>query len=265
MKISPSMKISVFGLIFVSSLAFGQASPPDSDPRNFEGIWAPQPGGFSLSGLPQIQMLPETRAIIDENNSKKDEHLHVATAQTSCRTEVGAMALFQLFSVKLVQDSDQLVIMLEEPRGFRQIFLGGGPPPAPATPSYRGYSVGHWEGNTLVVETSGSRGIGELDMDGLPYSEEMRISERFTKSEDGQFLNIEVTITDPTYYAAPFTLQRRWRWSPNLESAESDCSENPRGENDEGSFYRNDLYRPSCFRVAGEGDELSYIRCPYLE
>ena len=89
-------------------------------------------------------------------------------------------------------------------------------------PSSVGTSIGHWEGNTLVVETRGFQDDLWLDDYGDPGSEHMMLTERFTKQPNGS-LRIEATLNDPVNYVGPIRMVRNWGWAPNARWIESVC------------------------------------------
>jgi hypothetical protein len=88
-----------------------------------------------------------------------------------------------------------------------------------------GYSVGHWEGDTLVVETIGQNGKTWLDMRGLPGTESLKVTERYTRTNIGT-MKIDVTIDDPKAYTKPWTINMSWRLIPDTDLIESICEEN---------------------------------------
>ena len=133
--------------------------------------------------------------------------------------------------------------------------------PQDLPPSYVGDSIGHWEGNTLVIDTVGFNGYAELDARGQPTSPALHTVERLTPSADGSGIDIEVTITDPEYYDGPFTIKRAWNKSSAAHPLEYDCMENPRQEDFENAYYVRDRYQPTCMRVKGDGMELSRVVC----
>jgi hypothetical protein len=90
-----------------------------------------------------------------------------------------------------------------------------------------GYSIGHWEGDTFVVETIGQNGRTWLDMRGTPASPAMKVTERYTRPTVGK-MNIDVTIDDPEYYTKPWNVKLTWRLLPDAELIESICEENNR-------------------------------------
>jgi hypothetical protein len=129
--------------------------------------------------------------------------------------------------LKLVQTED-LVILLHESRTiYRQIFTDGRPLPKNAQPTWMGYSIGHWDGNTFVVETIGQNGKTWLDMRGLPATPALKVTERFTRPNIGR-MNVEVTIDDPEAYTKPWKVNLVWRLLPDTDLIESICEENNR-------------------------------------
>jgi hypothetical protein len=127
--------------------------------------------------------------------------------------------------LKVVQTPDLIVFLYESRTIYRQIFLDGRPLPKNAQPTWMGYSVGRWEGDTLVVETIGQNGKTWLDMRGLPGTESLRVIERFTRPTIGR-VNIEVTIDDPKAYTKTWTVRMAWRLIPDTDLIESICEEN---------------------------------------
>jgi hypothetical protein len=131
---------------------------------------------------------------------------------------------------KIVQTKDLVVIIYEANYGLRQIFLDGRKlPDNDPTPWWYGYSVGHWEGDTLVVETTNLRDGGWLDIWGSPLTDKAKITERYTRPKFGQLI-IDVTIDDPKAYTKPFTVRFNQRLSPSDELIEFICNENERSD-----------------------------------
>jgi hypothetical protein len=127
--------------------------------------------------------------------------------------------------LKVVQTPDLLIVLHESRTIYRQIFLDGRPLPKNAQPAWMGYSVGKWDGDTLVVETIGQNGRTWLDMRGLPGTESLRVIERFTRKTIGQ-MEIAVTIDDPKAYTKPWDVKLSWTLQPDIELIESICEEN---------------------------------------
>jgi hypothetical protein len=134
---------------------------------------------------------------------------------------------------KIVQTPKLITINYEANYGLRYIYLDGRtlPPQGDPQPWWYGYSVGHWEGDTLVVETNNLRGAesgpfdGWLDVHGSPYSGQATFTERFRRPMFGK-LEIDVTVQDPKAYTKPFTVRINQRLVPDEEPIEFICNEN---------------------------------------
>jgi len=130
--------------------------------------------------------------------------------------------------LKIVQTPRQILIIYETNYGLRTIFLDGRPLPSQGQPQpyWYGYSVGRWEGDTLVVETNNYRGDGWLDARGSPMTEAAKVTERFRRVNYGQ-LDIEFTLDDPKAYMRPFTVRIDQRLvADGSELIEFICHEN---------------------------------------
>ena len=110
--------------------------------------------------------------------------------------------------LKIVQIPGQILIIYETNYGLRTIYMDGRPLPPQGVPQpyWYGYSIGRWEGDTLVVETNNYRGDGWLDARGSPMTEAAKVTERFRRVNFGQ-LDIEFTLDDPKAYTRPFTVR----------------------------------------------------------
>ena len=126
---------------------------------------------------------------------------------------------------KIIQTAKEVVIIYEANHGLRQIYLDGRPLPGKdAEPWWFGYSVGHWEGDTLVVETTGYRDDVWLDVQGSPMTSAARTIERFRRPNYGT-MQIDVTIDDPKAYTKPFTVRVDHRLSKYDEMMEFICQD----------------------------------------
>ena len=112
---------------------------------------------------------------------------------------------------------------------FRQIFTDARELPKDPQPSFTGYSSGHWEGDTLVVQTIGFRDGMWLDRSGSPLTEAARLTERFRRVNYGK-LEIEITVDDPKAYTAPWTVKFNQFIVLNTELLEYFCQENEKDQ-----------------------------------
>lgn len=125
--------------------------------------------------------------------------------------------------IKIIQAPRITVILYEAGDTHRQIHTDGrGLPHDFDLPSFLGYSVGHWEGHTFVVETAGFNGKTVLDGQGHPQSEHLRVIERYTRRDYGH-LDIETTFDDPEMYTKPFTIKVPHDLLPDTDIFESFC------------------------------------------
>lgn len=129
------------------------------------------------------------------------------------------------FPQKIIQTADEVTILSEYMAQFRQIFLDGRPLPKDPVPSFKGYSVGHWEGDALVVETVGYKDGLWLDLKGDPLTESGRTIERIRRPNYGR-LEAELTVDDPKVYTRPWTAKRYLRIALDTELIEDICNEN---------------------------------------
>lgn len=128
---------------------------------------------------------------------------------------------------KIVQTPRLLMILYETDKTFRQIFTDGRALPEDPQPSWMGYSVGHWQGDSLVVETSGLNDRGWLDASGHTHSDSLRINERFARRDFGH-IEVKMTLDDPKTFTRPITFQFRLRLLPDTDLIENYCLENER-------------------------------------
>ena len=124
---------------------------------------------------------------------------------------------------KIVQ-TPGLILMLDEDLTYRQIFMDGRALETDTNPSWMGYSVGRWEGDTLVVESFGFNDRSWLDHDGHPHTEALRMTERYRRRDFGH-MEIEITLNDPQLYARPWTVALRAELMADTELLESVCNE----------------------------------------
>jgi len=126
---------------------------------------------------------------------------------------------------KIVQAPGLIVILLELDNAHRQIYTDGRKLPADPQPSWLGYSVGKWEGDTLVVDTVGFNDKAWLDVIGHPRSESMHLTERYHRRDFGH-LDVELTIDDPKMYTRPFSIKVTHLLVPDSDILEYFCAEN---------------------------------------
>ena len=197
--------------------AAADAPPPSGPPAaGFANV-----GQNIKDGLP---LRPEYKTLADQRRESGGKDNPEATC-----LPMGIMQFHtQGAPRKFIQTPDVLVILYEASMGVRQIFTDGREFPGnDPQPWWYGYSVGHWEGDTLVVVTKGLRDGEWLDIFGTPITDAGTYTERFRRVSYGR-MEIDVTVDDPKAYTAPWTVRVNQRIMPEQELLEFVCNENNR-------------------------------------
>jgi hypothetical protein len=134
-------------------------------------------------------------------------------------------AAMLVLNFKMIQAPQEIVVIAGNGDPPRQIHTDGRTLPKDPEPSWMGSSVGRWQGDTLVVETTGFQERALLDGFGHPRSEAMRITERYRRRDVGH-MDLEVTFDDPTYYTRPFGFKTALTLIPDSDVLEYVCTEN---------------------------------------
>ena len=189
--------------------------PPGTPPlATFFDIGANMPAGLPLR--PWAKKLKEKR-MASHDSSNPDAHC----------LPLGYMQ-FHLHPQprKIIQTPQEIVIMYESNYGLRQIFTDGRSlPNNDPEPWWYGYSVGHWDGDTLVVKSDHFRDGGWLDVHGTPLTDKATIVEKWRRPDFGHLI-IDVTIDDPKAFTKPFTVRVRQKIMLNTNLIEFICNEN---------------------------------------
>ena len=193
---------------------------PDGTP-DFSGIWG-RPDTKYLQDLGadgiEIQMQPWAEKVFQErkaNNSKDWPNGH-------CIPNSVADSDGHITPRKLIQQPGLIVLLFEAYHFYRQVFTDGRPLPDDPDPAWWGYSVGKWEGDTLVVNTVGLKENTWLDLAGHPHSDALHIIERFRRPDFGH-MEVQVTIDDPKAYKKPWTARIGWDLMPDTDLLDWVC------------------------------------------
>jgi len=131
-------------------------------------------------------------------------------------------AILNPYPIEFIDEGEQIRLRVEQWDATRLIDMASAEVPDGTAPSLLGYSLGDWEGDTLVVKTS-HVDFPYLDDEGTPLSEEAEMVERFTVSDDGRRLHHEVVITDPRNLVEPVIVDGFWNWIPGAEIGPYGC------------------------------------------
>jgi hypothetical protein len=169
----------------------------------------------------EIVMTPEAEAIYARRKEGKE-----ASPTERCLPAGVPRATLLSEVHKIVQAPGLIIVMHELDGGMsRQIYTDGRPLPKDPNPSWLGYSIGRWEGDTLVVDTIGFNDRSWLDSRGHPHSEAMHITERYRRRNVGS-LDVEITIDDAKTYNKPFTFKVTHLLQADSDILEYICNEN---------------------------------------
>jgi hypothetical protein len=130
---------------------------------------------------------------------------------------------------KIIQVPGLVVILNEISATYRQIYTDGRPLPVDPNPASKGYSAGKWDGDTLVVETSGFQDGMWLDRNGSPMTSAAKVTERFRRVNYGK-LEIELTVDDPKAYTKPWTIKLNQHIVLNTDLMDYNCQENEKSD-----------------------------------
>jgi hypothetical protein len=207
----------------------GPAAPTGPAPKladgtpDLSGVWRGGGGSDSDISSPRglkpgdkVVMLPWAEALMKTRLSKEDP-------EANCLPS--GIPRGSPYPWRIVQTPTHYFYLYEgNIHSFRQIFMNGKHPEDP-DPTWFGHSIGHWEGNTLLVDTVGFNDKFWFDYKGHPHTEKLHTIEHFTRTDLGH-MDITVTIEDPGTYTQPFTTVGRATLMPGAELMEYICQEN---------------------------------------
>lgn len=221
------MKSRLSGLIAFLLIAGGaesQAQP--SAGRELAGVWVNQGGTRSLKPL-DGSPIPFSQMGRDEYKKNKilikqiDGQLPAPGKMDRCIPAGVPRIWGSKLPFQIIQTPQKVAIQYELNHTRRFIYLDQGQDPN-ADSTFMGNSVGRWEGGVLVVESTGFKDRTYLDDTGLPHSEELKISERISRSKNR--LEVSLTISDPIMYTKPWKVREQFSFQPNGRIEEYVCA-----------------------------------------
>ena len=190
------------------------APPPGPAPRDADGrailwgatpeekgVWTPQFGITEpIHPADQTPFQPWARALYDARQ------IHELEPHTRCKASGTARQFQTPYGVEFVNLPEIKRIFIFDiggPHTFRTVYMDGREHPKDLEPSYYGHSVGHWEGDTLVIDSVGFNESFWMDRRGMPHTNQLHTIERFTR-KDAETITFEITVDDPGAYTAPW-------------------------------------------------------------
>jgi hypothetical protein len=193
---------------------------PDGKP-DLSGFWRTDAAGTAETGkaMDAVRAQPWAAALLKQRkeNIQRDSP-SVLCLPTGVQIDDDVGRLLQ---------TPRMIVMLWSNTQYREVFLDGRPLPTDPNPDWMGYSVGHWEGDTLVIESSGFNDRTWMDGDGLPHTEKLHVTERIHRSDFGH-MEVIRTMTDPGALLEPWTVPVKLEYYADTEPLEYVCNENER-------------------------------------
>jgi hypothetical protein len=197
---------------------------PDGKP-DLSGVWVVRPGytGNIAKDLKpgEVPLQPWADALYKHrlgNEGKEDPQAYCVLSGVPREHVVP-------YPFKILNSKGVLVILYEALHSYRQIFMDGRPLPKDPNPTWMGYSIGHWEGDALVVQSSGFVDNNWLDNGGHPGTEALRLTEKFRRPDFGH-INLQLTVDDSKAYTKPWTVNLEFTAQPDTDLIEYVCTEN---------------------------------------
>ena len=187
----------------------------DSGKRGVFRVWTNTiaPPLFWGNNLP---LTPAAVAARSKYDPLKDDPTH------NCAPKGMPYVMEQPYPIELVDEGDTILLKMEEYDTVRRISLTAETSAADRGPARLGTSLGHWEGETLVVVTTDIE-YAFFNATGIPFHRAAQIEERFTLNADGSRLEYTMTVNDPETFTAPVTLRKAWEWRPGEQVRPYDC------------------------------------------
>jgi hypothetical protein len=199
-------------------------TPRSADGKpDLSGLWESErvrQGPFDMP--PPIAVKPEDVILTPEGEAWQRQHNESHFLNARCLPQ--NLVTRMLLPFKILPLRGTVVILYELYTNYRQIFTDGRELPKDPNPTWTGYSVGKWDGDTLVVDTTGFNDA-ETILFNRPHSDALHIVERFRRRDFGH-LEIQFTIVDPKVYAKPWSFKEDAHLIPDTELLEYVCNEN---------------------------------------
>ena len=165
---------------------------------DFSGLWKNDRGDYYYNNIAVDLQPGDVAPWADALYQKRRLEFGKDSMETLC-LPFGPVYLTTRYRMARIVQTPTLIVLLYDDLVHREIFMDGRSLEPDPNPTWMGYSVGRWEGDTLVVESNGYADKSWLDFDGHPHTEDLRITERYTRRDIGH-IDVHVTMTDPKAY-----------------------------------------------------------------
>lgn len=217
-------------------------NPAPRDPRDFTGVWWTRGYDRTFRPVTDTPMSPAESArllpLTALEAASRQHHLDmekagtpIADAPTQCFPHGIPRLMASPYPIEFVYSPGLITVLHEVAHNVRFIHMDGKPVPADTPRTFLGYSVGHWEDDTLVVVTDHFNDRTQIDEESLSHGLKLTVTERmtrFTNKYGGAEIRDLITIEDPEHFTRPWTAQRLYPWRGDIHIAEYSCEENNR-------------------------------------
>jgi len=193
---------------------------------DFSGLWKNNSGDRYYNNIAADLLVSDVEPSAHALFTKRTLEFSKDSMETQCLPLGPAYLTTRYREFRIVQ-TPTLVLFAFSDGMHREIFMDGRSLEPDPNPTWMGYSVGHWEGDTLVVESNGYTDRSWLDYGGHPHTEQLRITERYERPSIGQ-IHVHLTLLDPKMYAKPITLSMGISLAADTEMLEAVCENNQR-------------------------------------
>jgi hypothetical protein len=194
---------------------------PDGKP-DLSGMWQPEVNPYRFDVIQDLKdegiFRPEAEAVFLKRvaDFRRDDPV------TNCLPGGPSEMLNTIY--RIIQSPTMVALLYEGGMRYRQIYMDGRKLPKDPNPTWSGYSIGHWEGDTLVVESAGFNDRSWLDRAGHPHSENLRVTERFRRVDFGH-MQFQITYDDPGTLTKPLSISLAVNYAPDTDMLENVCNE----------------------------------------
>ena len=193
---------------------------PEGKP-DFSGLWNNDSGDRYYNDVTADMQPGDVAAWAHALFRKRQLEFGKDSMETLC-LPLGPAYLTTRYRMNRIVQTPTLIMMAFDDGMHREIFMDGRALESDPNPTWMGYSVGHWEGDVLVVESNGYTDRSWLDFGGHPHTEGLRITERYTRRDVGR-IDVHVTMVDPTVYSKPITFSMPMALQADTEMLEGFC------------------------------------------
>ncbi len=198
---------------------------PDGKP-DLSGVWQAEGNPYRLSVILDLKDEAIFRPAAEAVFLERVQNFHRDDPVTNC-LPAGPLEMVNAM-YRIIQSPALVALLYESGTGrYRQIYMDGRKLPEDPNPAWLGYSVGRWEGDTLVVESAGFNDRTWLDRVGHPHSEKLRVTERFRRADFGH-MQYQITYDDPETLTKPLTISLSVTYKADTDMLEGVCNENNR-------------------------------------